>query len=145
MGNKKNEFWGSLKLKFKSLFLKIKEHRQEERVSLIFWERVTILVSEMHLCVPVETYQVRKVDLHFLHFREWSGTFANRCYFWITFLYHPNLGPILDQFAGVFPYPCVNATLFLPVCWNGPERTRTDQNGPERTRTDQYAIAPMAV
>ena len=27
-----------------------------------------------------------------------------------TFRYHPNFGPILDQFAGFFPYPYVNAT-----------------------------------
>ena len=41
----RKEFRGSLKLKFISLFLKIEKHRQEERVSLIFWERVTSLVS----------------------------------------------------------------------------------------------------
>ena len=41
-----------------------KKHQQEKRVSLIYWERVTSLVSEMHLCVPVETQQVRKVDLN---------------------------------------------------------------------------------
>ena len=35
------EFWGSLKLKFRSLFPEIKKHRQEKRVSLIYWERVT--------------------------------------------------------------------------------------------------------
>ena len=52
----KKEFWGSLKLKFRSLYLKIrKKHWQEKRVSLIYWERVTSLVNEMHLRVPVET------------------------------------------------------------------------------------------
>ena len=71
IGNKiKKEFLGSLKLKLRSLFLKIKKHRNEKRVSLIYWETVTSLVSEMHLRVPVETQQVRKVDLPFLFTRE---------------------------------------------------------------------------
>ena len=51
---KKKEFWGSPKLHSESLFLKIRKHRYEKRVSLIYWERVTSLVSEMHLRVPVE-------------------------------------------------------------------------------------------
>ena len=60
----KKEIWGSLKLKFSSLFLKIKKHQQEKRFSLIYRERVTSLVSEMHLCVLVETQQIQKVDLN---------------------------------------------------------------------------------
>ena len=41
-----------VKLKFGSLFLKIKKKLwQEKRVSLIYWERETSLVSEMHLRV----------------------------------------------------------------------------------------------
>ena len=59
----------------------------------------------MHLRVPVETQQVRKVDrpeldLPFLFIREWNGTFANRPDFWFTFPYHPNFELILDRFAG---------------------------------------------
>ena len=60
----KKEFWGLLKLKFRSLFLKIKTPPGKENFSLIYWERAASLVSEMHLCVPVKTQQVRKVDLN---------------------------------------------------------------------------------
>ena len=60
----KKEFWGSLKLKFRSLFLKIKNTGRKKEFPLIYWERVTSLVSEIHLRVPVETQQVRKVDLN---------------------------------------------------------------------------------
>ena len=114
------------------MFLKIKKHRQEKRVSLKNWEKVTSLVSEMHFRVPVETQQVWKVDLPFLFTRECNGTFANRHDFWFAFPYHPNSGHILDQFAGFFPYSCVNATS-VPTSFL------------ERTRADQYAIAFMAV
>ena len=127
---------GSLKLKFGSLFLKIKRHWQEKRVSLKYWRRVTRLVSEMHLRVPVETQQVQKVDLNwtclFLFTRELYSTFVNRPDFWFTFPYHPNFGPILDQFAGFFPYPCVDVTSLSTGFL-------------EPTRADQYAMAPMAV
>ena len=58
------EFGVSLRLKFRSLCLKTKKEtqalRQEKRVSLIYCERV----SGMPLRVPVETQQVRKVDLN---------------------------------------------------------------------------------
>ena len=50
------EFEGTRRLKFRSLFLNIKKHWQEKRVSLIYWERV----SEMHLRVPVEASRSRK-------------------------------------------------------------------------------------
>ena len=133
---KKKEFWGSLKLKFRSLFLKVKKHWQEQRVSLIYWERVTSLVSEMHLRVHLETQQVRKVDLNrtclFLFTQDWNSTFVNRPDFWFTFPYHPNFGLMLYQFAGFFPYSCVNTTS-LPTGFL------------EQTRADQYAIAPMAL
>ena len=62
----KKEFGGSLRLKFRSLCLKIKiktkELWQEKRVSLIYWERV----SEMHVRVLVETQPVRKVDMNWI-------------------------------------------------------------------------------
>ena len=89
----------------------------------------------MHLRVPVETQQVRKVDLNrtcfFLVTGEWNVTFVNRLDFWFTFKYHPNFGHILDHFAEFFPNPCMNATFpagFL-----------------ERIRADQYAIAIMVL
>ena len=51
---KEKEFWGSPKLNLESLFLKIKKkHLYKKRVSLIYWERVTSSVSEIHLRVPV--------------------------------------------------------------------------------------------
>ena len=76
IGNKikKKEILGSLKLKFGGLFLKKKRHRQQEkRVSLIYWERVTSLVSGMYLRVPVETW---KVDLNWtcLFYSHGNGT-----------------------------------------------------------------------
>ena len=61
---KKKEFRGSTKLNLESLFLKIKKHWYEKRVSLIYWERVTSSVHEMHLRVPVETQQFWTVDLN---------------------------------------------------------------------------------
>ena len=58
----KKGFGGSLRLKFKSLCLKIKKNTgtsaAKESFSNILGE------SEMHLCVPVEIQQVRKVDLN---------------------------------------------------------------------------------
>ena len=148
IGNKilKKEFGGSLKLKFRSLFIRIKRNTSRKRVSLIYWERVTTLVSEMHLRVPVETQQFRKVDLYwtclFLFTREWNGTFVNRSDFWFTFPYHPNFGLTLDQSAGFFPYPCVNATSLPTGFWNGPERTSM-QSYPwpcERGPTEMHKI-----
>ena len=41
-----------------------KIHRQEERFCLIYWDRVTSLLSEMHLRLPVGTQQVWKLDLN---------------------------------------------------------------------------------
>ena len=54
---KKKEFWGSPKLNLESLFLKIKKSTGTIRISLIYWERVTSSVSEMHLRVLIETQQ----------------------------------------------------------------------------------------
>ena len=54
---KKKEFGGSLKLNLESLFLKIEKHWYDKRGSLIYWERVTSSVSEMHLLVLIETQQ----------------------------------------------------------------------------------------
>ena len=107
--SKRKEFLGSRKLKFRSLFLKIRKYWHKKIISLIYLERVTSLVREMHLRVPIETQQVRKVDLNwtclFLFTREWNGTFVNRPDFWFIFPYHPNFGPILDQFSGFFLIP----------------------------------------
>ena len=68
----------------------------------------------MHLRVPVETQQVRKVDLNrpFMFIPEWNDTFAKRPDFWFIFPYHPNFESILERFAGFvsIPLPCVNAT-----------------------------------
>ena len=98
------KFLTSLKLKFRSLFLKIKKHRQEKRVYLITKKKetkkkekkrkkkVTSLVSEMqvHLGEPVETQQVRNMDLNWTclfcsHRNGTVRTFANRPDFWFTF------------------------------------------------------------
>ena len=61
----KNQFGGSLRLKFRSLCLEIKKETQalpqEKRVSLIYWDRV---LNEMHLRLPEEAQQVQKVDLN---------------------------------------------------------------------------------
>ena len=57
--------------------------------------------------------------------------FANGPDFWITFPYHPNFGPILEQFTGFVHTLCecnLSPTGFL-----------------ERTRADKYAVAPVAV
>ena len=105
----KKMFGGSLRLKFRSLSLKTKKTqalRQEKRISLIYWERV----SEMHLRVPVETQQVQKVDMNWtclfcLYGNGWNGTFSNRLDFWFTFPYHPNFEPVLDQFWVYFYTP----------------------------------------
>ena len=61
---KKKEFWGSLKLNLESLFLKIKKQRYDKKVSLIYRDRVTSSVSEMHLRVLIETQQFWTVDLN---------------------------------------------------------------------------------
>ena len=100
--------------------IKFKKKRGLGLTEIKFRKLVSIKssVSEMHLRVPVETQQFRTVDLSeldlpFLFIREWNGRFVNLPDFWFTFPYHPNVGPILDRFAGfrwIFPYPCVNAT-----------------------------------
>ena len=61
---KKKRVLGLTEIKLESLFLKIKKHRYEKRVSLIYWKRVTSSVSEMHLLVPVETQPFWTVDLN---------------------------------------------------------------------------------
>ena len=62
---KQTRVLGLTKIKIYKLVSKNKKkHQEEKRVSLIYWERVTSLVSEMHLRVNVETQQVRKVDLN---------------------------------------------------------------------------------
>ena len=132
----KKEFGGSLRKTFRSLCLKktqkIPALWQEKKVSLIYWERV----SEMHLHVPVETQQFRKVHLNwtylFLFIREWNGTFANQPDFWFTFSYLPNFEPILDRFAEF---------VSIPLC----ERNLSPSGPLERTAAYQYKIALMAV
>ena len=116
--------------------IKTQALRQEKRVSLIYWEKV----SEMHLRVPVETQQVRKVDLNrtCLFYSYGSGMVRLRT------------GPIsgslfgtiriLNLFwtcsLGLFLYPCVNATSLLPAYWSSPESISPGY---------QYKIALMAV
>ena len=39
-------------IKFRKLVSKNQKHRYEKRVSLIYWERVTSSVSEMHCVYP---------------------------------------------------------------------------------------------
>ena len=128
---------GSLKLKFRSLFLKIKKHWQEKGVSVIYWERESNQLSKWNAfaCIcrnPAAPESGPELDLPIQFTRKRNGTFPNWPDFWFTFPYRPNFWPILDQFAGFFPYPCVNATS-LPTVFL------------ERTKADQYAIAPMAV
>ena len=91
----------------------------------------------MHLRVPVETQEVRKVDLNrpvFYVISEWNGTFAKRPDFWFTFPYRPNSESILKRFAGFVSVPllCVSATS-LPTGLL------------ERTGAYQYKIVTMAV
>ena len=91
----------------------------------------------MHLRVPVETQQLRKVDLNrpafYVHTGS-NGTFAKRPDFWFTFPFHPNFESILERFAGFVSIPlhCVNATS-LPTGLL------------ERTGAYQYKIVTMAV
>ena len=97
--------------------------RQEKRVSLIYWERI----SEMHLRVLVETQQVRKVDLN------WICRFCSYGNGMVRLRTGPISGSlfrtirILNLFwtgsLGLFLYNCVNPTSLLPAFWNGPERT----------------------
>ena len=70
----------------------------------------------MHLRVPVETKEVRKLsgpelDLPSMFIREWNGTFENRPDFWFSFPYHPNFEPILDRFAGFVSIPLYECNL----------------------------------
>ena len=69
----------------------------------------------MHLRVPLETQQVRKVGLNRPVFYVHTGMewyVCERPDFWFTFPYHPNFECILERFAGFvsIPLPCVNAT-----------------------------------
>ena len=108
-------------IKFRSLFLKIKKHRHEKRVSLIYWERVTSLVREMHLRVPVETQQFRTVDLN------WTCLFCSYGNETVGLRTSPISGSlfltnrILDLFwTGLldFSIPLCECNRSLPAFWN---------------------------
>ena len=120
----KKEFGGSLRLKFRSLRLKIKKKQallQEKRFSLIYWERV----SEVHLLVRVETQQVRKVDLNWTcrFYSYGNGMVRLRTCSISGSLFHTIR--ILNLFwtGSVGLFSCVNANSLLPAFWNGPEHT----------------------
>ena len=104
-----------------------KEHRQEKKVSVIYWERVTSSVSEMHLHVPVETQHARKVDLNYtcLFCSHGNGTVCLRTgpisglLFCTTRILDLFWTSSLDFFhTSVWMQP-----LSLPAIWNRPERT----------------------
>ena len=135
MGNiiSEKEFGGSLRLKFRSLCLKITKTtqalRQEKRVSLIYWERVS---GEMHLRVLVETQQVRKMDLNWIYLfcsygngmvRLPTGPISGSLFRTIRILNLFWMGSL-----GLFLYNCVNVTSLLPAFWNGPERTNINSH-----------------
>ena len=97
--------------------------RQEKRFSLIYWARV----SEMHLRVPVETQQVRKVDLNWTCLfcsygngmvRLRTGSISGSLFRTIRILNLFWIGSLC-----LFLYPSVKVTSLLPAFWNGPERT----------------------
>ena len=103
--------------------IKTQALRKEKRVSPIYWEKV----SEIHLRVPVETQQVRKVDLNWICLfcsygngmvRLRTGLISGSLFRTIQIL---NLFWIVS--LCLFLYSCVNATSLLPAFWNRPERT----------------------
>ena len=102
IGNKiiKKKVLGLTEIKFCFLCFEKSKNTGTKRVSLIYWERVTSSVSEIHALDSGP-----ELDLPFLFIRECNGRFVNRPDFWFTFPYHPNVGPILDRFAGFFHTP----------------------------------------
>ena len=114
-------------IKFRRLFLKIKKHRHEKRVSLIYRERLTSSVREMHLRVSVETQQFRTVDLN------WTCRFCSYENATVALRTSPISGSLFRTYRilGLFWTGLLDVSIPLCECNLSPSRPfGTDRTGP---------------